>query len=91
MSNFKDWRMAVFGWSEPYPLFIFVLLLLIILPGVFKSDRGFLKLCRIYSPTRLGLISILHQVVYLYTLVVALQIFVSQTSPCVHASGFSEL
>jgi hypothetical protein len=88
MRTFQDWREAVFGWSEPYPLFIFVLVLLIILPGIFKSERGFLKLSRIYNSTRLGLISILHQVVYCYTLVIALQLFIAQTTPCIHASSF---
>jgi hypothetical protein len=90
MSYFELTRITLFGWTEPYPLLVFVLLLLIILPAIFKTQHTFLKITRIYNSTRLGLISILHQVVYVYTLAHALELFVSQGSACIHASTFYE-
>jgi hypothetical protein len=64
MWNLQLVRIALFGWTEPYPLLVFVLLLLIILPAMFKTEHSFLKIIRIYNSTRLGLISVLHQVAY---------------------------
>jgi hypothetical protein len=55
-------RLALFGWSESYPLLILLLVLLIILPSIFASTTSRLKISRIYDVTRLGLMSILHQV-----------------------------
>lgn len=75
---------SVFGWTEPYTLFLLIFILLIILPVLFKfcSQGSFLKIHRLYNIIRLGLMSLFHQVAYSYTFSTPFSIFVGQPSPC---------
>ena len=80
---------AIFYWTEPYPLFLLILIVLIILPAIFKfcSQGTFLKIYRLYNIIRLGLISLLHQVIYSYTVQTPLSLFVHQSGPCIESNS----
>jgi hypothetical protein len=84
-------RPAIFGWTESYPLLMFNLLLLIVLPTIFTKQNSPLKLSRIYNLTRLGLMSIFHQICYSYSIAGPLSLMVFQPSPCIHSATFGEL
>ena len=79
---------AIFGWSEPYPLLILVLLVLIILPSIFSigSKSSLMKISRLYSFARLGAMSILHQIGYSYTFAQPVADLIEQPNPCVWSS-----
>jgi hypothetical protein len=81
-------RVAIFGWVEPYPLLILSLVLLMILPSVFTHTTSLAKIARIYNATRLGIMSIFHQICYGYSIAKSLNIMVLQATPCVHAFVF---
>lgn len=77
---------AIFYWTEPYPLFLLILIVLIILPAIFKfcSQGTFLKIYRLYNIIRLGLISLLHQIIYSYTIQTPLSLIIHQSGPCIY-------
>ena len=69
------------GWSEPYPLIFLLLMLLIVLPTIFRVG-AFLKVSRLYNITRLGLLSLFHQISYSYTVMESLCLIFKQPAPC---------
>jgi len=71
----------IFGWSEPFPLVLLNLVLLIVLPAIFKVG-SFLKVSRLYNMTRLGLLSLFHQICYSYTIGKILTLIFRQPRPC---------
>jgi hypothetical protein len=81
-------RVALFGWMETYPLLVLSLLLLMILPSIFTRATSLAKIARIYNATRLGLMSIFHQICYSYSVAKPISIMVFQGTPCVHAASF---
>lgn len=87
--SINDVYTALFYWTEPYPLFLLLLIVLIILPAIFKfcSQGSFLKIYRLYNIIRLGLLSLLHQVTYSYTIQTPLCVFVHQTGPCIYGDS----
>lgn len=82
--NLQGAFVPIFGWTEPYPLLILILIILIVFPSIFKAsaNKSFLKLSRFYNITRLGLLSLLHQICYSYTFTRSLSTFIHQSSPC---------
>ena len=84
----RDSYTALFGWSEPYPLLVLVLLMLVILPSIFSigSKSSVMKISRIYSFVRLGAMSILHQIGYSYTFADPVAGLIGQSVPCRWAS-----
>lgn len=76
----------ILGWSEPYPLLVLIIIILIVIPSMFKSasKSSFLKISRLYNSIRLGLISLLHQVGYSYTIMIPLEQVIGQSGPCVN-------
>ena len=86
-----DTYTAALGWSEPYPLLLLLLILLIILPAIFKfsSQGSFLKIYRLYNIIRLGLLSLLHQVAYSYTVQTPLSMAIHQPGPCISSETYS--
>jgi hypothetical protein len=85
-----DYILPFFVWTEPYPLLVLLLIVLVVLPSIFRfpSKDSYLKISRIYTSTRLGVMSILHQVCYSYTVAMPLSLFVKQPFPCSHSSTF---
>ena len=83
---------AISGWSEPYPLLVLVLIMLIVLPSIFGlgSKSSFMKISRIYNFIRLGTMSILHQIGYSYTFATPLSLFINQGNPCMWGSSFEQ-
>ncbi|OHT02052.1 hypothetical protein TRFO_30925 [Tritrichomonas foetus] len=81
----QDAYTPIFGWTEPYPLLLLLLILLIILPAIFKfsSQGSFLKIYRLYNIIRLGLLSLLHQITYSYTIQSFLSMIIRQPGPCI--------
>ncbi|EAY12847.1 hypothetical protein TVAG_222010 [Trichomonas vaginalis G3] len=71
----------IFGWSEPYPMAILSLVLLIILPTIFRIGQ-FQKASRLYSISRLSILSIFHQISYAYTLIKPMATVIGCNSPC---------
>ena len=71
----------ILGWSEPFPLLFLLLVLLIVLPAIFKVGT-FLKVSRLYNITRLGLLSLFHQICYSYTIGQPLSLIIRQPRPC---------
>jgi hypothetical protein len=84
-------RLALVAWSESWPLLSLVLVVLLILPSIFAKTTSLLKISRIYNLTRLGLMSILHQVSYAYSIVLPLRLMVFQGAPCIHATTFGQV
>jgi hypothetical protein len=80
----------IFSWAHPYPLLVLELLVLVILPTIFSyaARTSTLKITRIYSFTRLSLLSIFHQTAYAYTFGTPMLLIIAQPAPCVHASTF---
>jgi hypothetical protein len=87
-----NYIVQLFVWTEPYPLLVLLLIVLVILPSIFRypSKDSYLKISRIYNSTRLGLMSILHQVCYSYTVVTPLGFFVNLPLPCSHTSTYGQ-
>jgi hypothetical protein len=81
---------AFFGWLQPYPLLILLIILLMVLPSIFRygSNNTILKIVRIYNFTRLGVISLFHQGCYSYTIGTPLVLIFAQPTPCVHTDTF---
>jgi hypothetical protein len=79
-----------FGWLQPYPLLILLIIVLMILPSIFHyvSKNAVLKIVRIYNFTRLGVISLFHQGCYSYTIGGPLVLLFAQPTPCVHTDTF---
>jgi hypothetical protein len=88
--DFSHTRDAVFGWAESYPLLILILVLLIILPSLFTHQKSLLKVSRIYNATRLGMMSLLHEVCFSYSIGGPLRMIVFQPSPCIHSVTFGQ-
>jgi hypothetical protein len=89
-ASISDLRTTLLGWNEPYPLVTLILILLIILPSIFRfgSKNSYLKISRVYNFTRLGIMSLLHQITYVYTLAMPVSLMIGQGTPCVHASTY---
>lgn len=82
-SSIESLYTPLLGWSEPYPLILLILLLLIVLPTIFKVG-AFLKVSRLYNITRLGLLSLFHQISYSYTVIQTLALIIRQPPPCLY-------
>jgi hypothetical protein len=84
-------RSSLFGWSEPFPLVVSDLLLLIILPSIFAIPTIRLKVSRLYNSTRLGLMVVLHQICYSYSIAMPLKLIIFQGTPCIHSTTFGRV
>lgn len=69
------------GWSEPYPMLLLTLVLLLVLPTIFRIGQ-FQKASRLYHVTRLSLLSLFHQICYSYTLIEPISMLLRQSGPC---------
>ena len=92
-SFFEGSYTAVLGWSEPYTLIVLIIIILIVLPSIFRysSKSSFLKISRLYNSIRLGLMSLLHQVGYSYTIMIPLETIIGSPVPCTRMEYGSDI
>ena len=77
-----------FRWTEPHVLVEICLVILILLPLIFmaRSDESLIKISRLYNISRLSVLTLFHKILYIYLIFIPLAYFIGQPPPCVDAT-----
>ena len=77
-----------FRWTEPHVLVEICLVILILLPLIFmaRSDESLIKISRLYNISRLSILTLFHKILYIYLIFIPLAYFIGQPPPCVDAT-----
>lgn len=83
VGNFMN---VFFKWTEPHVLVTLCIVILLLLPMIFlvRSNDSYLKISRLYNVSRLSILTFLHRIIYLYIIFVPLSIIIHQSPPCTH-------
>lgn len=80
-----------FRWTEPLILVSVCLVILLLLPLIFlvRSDDSYLKISRLYNVSRLSVLTFFHRVIYIYLIFCPLSLIINQQPPCRQAFASS--
>ncbi|EAY07587.1 hypothetical protein TVAG_333990 [Trichomonas vaginalis G3] len=82
--NFKDIFSYFLRWTEPHIVVELCLVILAILPLIFKtrSTESYVKISRLYNVSRLSILTLFHRILYIYVIIIPLGYLLGKPPPC---------
>lgn len=74
----------ILRWTEPFIIIELCIVILIILPLIFKtrSNESYVKISRLYNVSRLSILTLFHRILYIYLIIIPLAYLIGKPPAC---------